>query len=414
MAQTTIVLDDGSSSEERIPDLPQIGRDFDDSLVDLHSLANSIFIADRYAEGKAALKRVEIPLRNGLPSNVVATLEELFTGLYGYSPVFAPGRYTPSLFWTENKNLWSDDYTCLFSCGMDSYSGILSASKLFPVTGAFTLHSDFPTLKPRASKLSREVLRAEGIQLKTIVAPSHSSMARKTRGVLYLLNAVLLGNKNVIVPEIGPTMYQPTFTLLDEISVTTRPQILQCAKKIAELLTGQNISIIKPNENLTKAEVAVASPRPELLRETCSCRSTMFANSGAPHCGSCYACVVRRLGVEIAGVGDKKYQKDGFTGEGADNTAHLTRFSLDFLSDSHSLPYYVTEIIHRYGKEDLFERFALDNLAGLTLLREKGVRHDLQKKLLLLVQQTVDKKELNERIAAVRNSPRKPDFGNVV
>jgi hypothetical protein len=414
LAQTTIVLDNDSSSEERIPDLPQIGRDFDDSLVDLHSLANSVFMADRYAEGKVALKRVEIPLRSGLPSNVAATLEELFTGLYGYSPVFAQGKYTPSLFWTENKNSWSDDYTCLFSCGMDSYSGILSASKSFPVTGAFTLHSDFPTLKPRANKLNREVLSAEGIQLKIIGAPRHSSMARKTRGVLYVLNAVLLGNKNIIVPEIGPTMYQPTFTLLDEISVTTRPQIIQCAKKIAELLTGQNISIIKPNESLTKAEVAVASPRPELLRETCSCRSTMFANSGVPHCGSCYACVVRRLGVEVAGIEDKKYQKDGFTGEGADNTAHLIRFSLEFLSDSRSLPYYVTEIIHRHGKEDLFERFALDNLAGLMLLTEKGVKHDLQKKLLLLVQRSVDQKELHERIAVVRGSPRKPDFGNMV
>lgn len=406
------MLDNGSSSEERIPDLPPIGRDFDDSLVDLHSLANSIFMADRYAEGKAALKRVEIPLRNGLSNDVRGTLEELFNGLYGYSPVFAPGKFTPSLFWKENSHSWSDDYTCLFSCGMDSYSGILSASKLFSVTGAFTLHSDFPTLKPRANKLSREVLRAEGIELKTIGAPRHSSMARKTRGVLYVLNAVLVGNRNIIVPEIGPTMYQPTFTLLDEISVTTRPQILQCAKKIAELVTGQSISVIKPNENLTKAEVAVASQRPEYLRETCSCRSTMFAGSGAPHCGSCYACVVRRLGVEVAGVGDKKYQRDGFTGEGADNTAHLVRFSLDFLSDRQSLPYYVTEIIHKHGKEDLFRRFALDNLAGLMLLSKKGVRHDLQTKLLLLTQQTVDQKELDDRIAVVRGNPRRPDFGN--
>ena len=177
---------------------------------------------------------------------------------------------------------WSDDYTCLFSCGMDSFSGILSASNSVRVTGAFTLHSDFPTLKARAGRLRRLALSDEGIQLKVIRAPRHSTMARKTRGVLYVLNAILLGNRNIIVPEIGPTMYQPPFTLLDEISVTTRPLILQCANRIAEQVTGQHISIIRPNENLTKAEVAISSPKSDLLRETCSCRSTMFANSAAP------------------------------------------------------------------------------------------------------------------------------------
>ena len=408
------MLDNGSSIEERLPDLPKIGRDFDDSLVDLHSLGNSLFIADRYVEGKASLKQVEIPLRNGLSSDLAATLEELFTGLYGYSPLFIPGNYTPSLFWTESTSSWSDDYTCLFSCGMDSFSGILSASKSLSVSGAFTLHSDFPTLKPRANRLSRMALSSQGIELKVIGAPRHSSMARKTRGVLYVLNAVLLGNRNIIVPEIGPTMYQPPFTLLDEISVTTRPQILRCSKSIAEQVTGQNISIIKPNEKLTKAEVAISSPRSDLLRETCSCRSTMFANSAVPHCGSCYACVVRRLGVEVSGIGDRRYQKDGFTGEGADNTAHLTTFSLNFFSENRSLPCYVTEIIHKHGKEDLFRRFALDNLAGLLLLSEGGLKHDLQKKLLLLVQKALDLKELKERIAVVRNNPRKPDFENTV
>lgn len=406
------MLDNGSTFEERIPDLPQIGRDFDDSLVDLHSLANSLFIADRYAEGKASLKRVEIPLRGGLPSDLAATLEELFSDLYGYSPSFLPGNYTPSLFWTENKSSWSDDYTCLFSCGMDSFSGILSASKSLSVTGAFTLHPDFSNLKPRASKLGRVALNNEGIELKVIGAPPHSSMARKTRGVLYVLNALLLGNRNIIVPEIGPTMYQPQFTLLDEISVTTRPQILQRSKRIAEQITGQNISIIKPNETLTKAEVAVSSPHSELLSETCSCRSSMFANSVAPHCGSCYGCVVRRLGVEVAGIRDRRYQQDGFTGEGADNTAHLIRFSLDFVSESNSLPHYVTGVIHKYGKEDLFRRFALDNLAGLMSLSQNGPKHDFQKKLLLLVQRAVDPNELNERVAVVRNKPRKPDLGN--
>ena len=115
----------------------------------------------------------------------------------------------------------------------------------------------------------------------------------------------------------------------------------------------------------------------------------------------------------MSGIGDRGYQKDGFTGEGADNTAHLTRFSLDFLSESRSLPWYVTEIIHKYGKEDLFRRFALDNLAGL-ILSDGRQTHNLQKKLILTVQEALDTKELDERIAIVRDNLRKPDFASAV
>jgi len=233
-----------------------------------------------------------------------------------------------------------------------------------------------------------------------------------TRGILYVLNAVLLGNRNIIVPEIGPTMFQPPFTLFDEISVTTRPHILQSAKKIAESVTDQTITIIKPNEDLTKAEVAMASPKPEFLKETYSCRSTSFADSKAPHCGSCYGCVVRRLAVEVAGVIDRRYRMEGLTGEGADNTAHLIRFSADFLSDPESLPRYATEIIGRYHKQDLFERFAMDNLAGLMSLSEKGTGHVLQTKLLELAFHAADRAELMERIETVRDHKYEPDFEN--
>jgi hypothetical protein len=295
---------------------------------------------------------------------------------------------------------------------MDSYSGILSASELFPVVGAFTLHSDFHTLTSRAQILGKVALSPAGIELRTIGAPPHSSMTRMTRGVLYVLNAVLLGNKRIIVPEIGPTMFQPPFTLLDEISITTRPHILQSAKKIAEAVTGQSITVIKPNEDLTKAEVAVASPKPEFLKETYSCRSTSFADSNAPHCGSCYGCIVRRLAVDVAGVSDRRYRKGGLTGEGADNTAHLVRFSADFLSDSDSLPQYVTEIIENHGKQDLFRRFALDNLSGFIRLSEKSTPSVLQRKLMDIVLKAADRDELLERIEAVRDNKRKPNFEN--
>jgi len=401
-----------SSSEESIPKLPKIGRSFDDSLVDLHSLANSIFLAERYTVGKRTLSRVEIPLRKGLPANLVSSLEDLFTRLFGYAPKFAAGTYTMPLLATDNSEFWTNRHTCLFSCGMDSYAGILSASMLFPVVGAFTLHSDFHTLRSRASTLTRKALGPAGVEVATIEAPRHLAMTRMTRGVLYVLNAILLGNRNIIVPEIGPTMFQPPFTLLDEISITTRPHILQSAKRIAEAVTCQEITIIKPNENLTKAEVAMASPKPEFLKETYSCRSSRYADSDTPHCGSCYGCVVRRLAVEVAGVKDRRYQMEGFTGEGADNTAHLIRFSADLLSEPQSLPRYTTDIMERYHKRDLFERFAKDNLSGFMLLSERIRENSLQRRLMDLTFRAADRKELVERIENVRNKKRKPDFQN--
>jgi hypothetical protein len=222
----------------------------------------------------------------------------------------------------------------------------------------------------------------------------------------------LIRNKNIIVPEIGPTMYQPPFTLLDELSITTRPQILQAAIKITEAITGQRIKIIKPNEDLTKAEVAAISPNPEFIKETHSCRTPRWANSDRSHCGSCYGCVVRRLATKVAGVSDGQYRKDGFTGRGVDNISQLIKFSIDFLSDPQALPTYTSEIINKYHKQELFKRFALDNLAGLMLMSDKHIENNVQRKLMELTLSAIDRGELNDRIEVVRSKSRKPNFLN--
>jgi hypothetical protein len=230
---------------------------------------------------------------------------------------------------------------------MDSTSGILAAHKRLPVKGVMTLHPDFPNL-------------TSSIQ--------NGTMNRLTRGIFYVANAALFHTRNIIVPEVGPMMYQPRFTLLDEIARTTDTLLLVKAKEIVRLITAQRINLIKPSENLTKAEARRASPQADILSETTSCVSTMFISSIEPHCGSCYGCVVRRLAFSVLGLKDRAYWKTGFTGEGADNTAHLIRFLLDFLVSPESVPWYTMENIRRYHKEDLFRRFALDNLAGLILL----------------------------------------------
>ena len=148
------------------------------------------------------------------------------------------------------------------------------------------------------------------------------------------------------------------------------------------------------------------------MREPFQRRSTSFADSKAPHCGSCYGCVVRRLPIEVTGVTDRKYRMEGLSGEGADNTAHLIRLSAEFLSDSQSLPQYTKRIIEEYHKENLFECFALDNLSGFMLRSERRTDNLLQGRLMELVLHAVDREELEERIETVRDHKLKPNFGN--
>lgn len=405
--QTKITLSDGTSFNESIPRLPNTGS-FDDSLVDLHSVANSIFLAEKFIKCSCDISKVEIPLRGEFSSELKEALEDLYTGLFDYAPNFVSG--TKELSFRRGKESWTNEHACLFSCGLDSYSAILSASKLFPVSGVFTLHSDFHTLPYRRDTLEKKVLKSNNIEIITIKAPPHYSATKLTRGVLYVLNTALLRKKNIIVPEIGPTMYQPKFSLLDEISVTTRPEILSISKKIIKSVTGESINLIKPNEDLTKAEVAANSPNPEFVEETHSCRTPRWANSDVSHCGSCFGCIVRRLATKVAGVVDSQYRNNGFNGEGADNITQLIRFSIDFLTNPETLHWYTTEIISKYHKQDLFKRFALDNLAGLIIMSDEGIVNNLQRRLFALTLESVDRNELNERIEVVRSKVRRPNF----
>ena len=401
---------DGNARWEPLPDLPKAASPFDDGLVDLHSLANSIFVAEKHVlQGGNAALTVGIPLRNGLSKELRDALEALFTLLYGSSPTFEARPTQPSLE-PEMKVEWSEGYVSLFSCGMDSTSGITSARKLFPVRGIMTLHPDFPNLVSTMRRLNHNVLEPRGIELRVVHAPYHGGMTRLTRGFLYVANAGLFHTRNIIISEVGPTMYQPKFTLLDEVARTTDPQVLARTKQIIKLVTGENVNLLRSSESLTKAEAGRAAAQPDILKETTSCASTRFISSMEPHCGSCYACVVRRLAFSILGLKDRPYYRTGFSGGGADNTAHLIRFSLDFLTNPKSIPPYTLENIERYHKDDLFRRFALDNLAGLILTPDSG--YTLQRKLTNLVLSKLDKGVLEERVERVRGGHYSLDFQN--
>ena len=70
------------------------------------------------------------------------------------------------------------------------------------------------------------------------------------------------------------------------------------------------------------------------------------------------------------------------------------------------MPAFETEKIDEFQKHDLFQRYALDNLAGLMLGADK--KNPLFRKY-------IGKKEvLQNRISKVRENQKKPDFRNCV
>jgi 7-cyano-7-deazaguanine synthase in queuosine biosynthesis len=309
---------------------------------------------------------------------------------------------------------FANGYSCLFSAGLDSYVGVLDAKRKFGIVRAvFTKHKDQGAIYTLAQRLMGSMGR---IDFKTVEAPEHKSRTRLARGVLYILYAFLLKERNVIVSEVGPTMYQPRFTLLDDVAITTHPYILRFSKIIAEAVLETKLTIVKPNENLTKAELASIGSDMEWLGDTCSCRRTRFAASAIPNCGVCFACVVRRLALMVAGVPKNVYWSDwSHERKRIDNIVHLIRFSIDYLTSPESIQRFTVDDIERYRKEDVFRRFALDNLAGLHLMMKHG-EHLAQalQKLLDLGMETVSVESIENRIEEVRARTRSPDYGNIL
>jgi hypothetical protein len=215
-------------------------------------------------------------------------------------------------------------------------------------------------------------------------------------------------------------MYQPRFTLLDDITFTTHPRVLEFSKKIAEEVLGQKITIIKPNENLTKSEVAANSLEKSYIRITCSCRTSRFCNTKSPNGDSCYGCIIRRLAMLVAGIDDGVYRNDVLRPrpDGKErgktqynNILQLLQFSMQYLEDFDDLPWYTTKIIKDYKKEELFARYSLDTLAGLLVLKSESIGLDniIQKKFDEALK-IVPKEQLQNRIAEVRDLKFKPNY----
>jgi 7-cyano-7-deazaguanine synthase in queuosine biosynthesis len=308
---------------------------------------------------------------------------------------------------------------CLFSGGTDSYSGLLVARDyLSDVEAVFCAHVDQSKTISIVSDLERRVFLPKGISIQKVhVPPIEARGYAQLRGFLYILTAASvahkLRSKSVIVTECGPTMYQPRFSPLDSVTMTTNPFVVRTAVKVASLLLGRRLKVIAPFEDFTKAEVIAISPEKNGLKYTHSCISQRFGT----HDGTCYGCVIRRLATIAAGVRDVGYRRNPIADPDAQsgNLYSLLQFCYDCLTRFDEMKEYEIGIITTYRKKDLFRRFALDNFAAIhRLLNEKKTVVRPIRNMYESLKQHVGAEVLDQRLGELAQPTFRPNFKKTI
>ena len=304
---------------------------------------------------------------------------------------------------------------CLFSGGIDSYVGVLLAKeKLGELEAVFCAHSDQSKIIHLVQEMQRNQLAKANIGLHKITVPSIQAQGyAQLRGFLYMVASAawmhVVTAEKLIITECGPTMYQPRFSPFDLITMTTHPVVVECARQVISLLLGREVQIIKPFEDLTKAEVMAVSPDKDRLKNTHSCVSQRFGS----HDGTCYGCIIRRLAAVAAGIRDAKYDKNPLTDAKArsGNLFGLLTYCFSLLTDYSNMEDFETDTIEIYGKQDLFRRFALDNFAAIHRLILEG--HRVQPPVRAMYEElikAIGSGDLDGRLAALRAGRFSPQF----
>lgn len=292
----------------------------------------------------------------------------IFTLVEDIDVIFKPTKIRPSRADVPGEE-HAAKAVCLFSGGTDSYSGVLLAREQFlDLKAVFCAHADQSRVIHIVSILQKKILQKRRIEIIKVPVPAIEARGyAQLRGFLYLLTATAVAQKfssqRIIVTECGPTMYQPRFSPLDSITMTTHPFVVAKAAQIGSLLLNRELRIRTPFENLTKAEVIAISPEKDGLRYTHSCISSRFGT----HDGTCYGCVIRRLAMTAVGVRDVTYNRNPISDSNAHagNLYSLLGFCHEILTNFRQMKEYERGIIDVYGKRDLFRRFALDNFAAI-------------------------------------------------
>jgi len=240
----------------------------------------------------------------------------------------------------------------LFSGGIDSLAGIALAQEKFgPTHGVFVHHDGLGGI---VSQLEETRLKPLNMHIHNMGTQTGPRGLQQMRGLVYMVfggvAADLHNTTNIVVSEVGHTMFQPELTALDEVTLTTHPILVRLTKDLLRRALDKEFTYYEPFSNLTKAEAIALCRFKDAIPLTNSCRTTRWALSGVSHCGQCYGCLVRRMSCFVAGVEDAKYSADvllrgvgeevigrrsGLTIDVSDldNLYGLLRFARDILDD---------------------------------------------------------------------------------
>ena len=393
---------------------------------DMLTLAYSVFVLERLTKESSAISRVSIPISRSSYNRIkVNEVEERVEDLLSYvllSQVKVE-LIAENTTYSKTKERFPPlkfDAVCLFSGGVDSYAGLLQAKNHFgSVCPLFIAHSDQTGMISIVDEIDTNYLSNANMRVHKLCAPPISRTGySQLRGFLYLMLAALYSTltecDNVVVSECGVTMHQPRFSPLDEVTFTTHPTVLRMTKDIISSFIGE-LNVITPFEILTKAEVIATSPGPEIA-VTHSCISQAFRN----HDGTCYGCVIRRLGFLAAGLKDTTYNYDVLSmddsGVKSDNLVSLLNTSYDIILNYDGIPDCTRGIIDQFSKKPLFERFAMDNFAALYTYYRNARHHKSRyvRDLYSKFTSHVKTDELMNRKQELSEKRGRPDFGRVV
>lgn len=403
---------------------------------DLLRIGSAFFELERkLIEERKIIRHVEIPItgytyRKINAEKVLRILNELTLFLFGRSISFCliPFQSFQRKIDDINKQY---DSICLFSGGADSLVGVLEAKKRTnQILALYISHEKSNRLQQFITNLKAELLDVEKIDLKYIDVNSQIKKGySQSRGLLYILcggvYAFIHNSEVLILSECGTTIYQPSFGELDKTTYTSHPLIQERCKELIKIFLNKDLKIETPFENSTKAEMFALLRRKDLLKCTHSCITSRFGINE----GTCYGCIIRRVGSIVAGVNDYNYPNDIFTlrdeddlkvvtkkgatkviahGAGQakiDDFLELMKFSLYILVWYDDIEYSKKKKIETYGKYDLFRRFALDTFSALYILIEQqdvDVNQRIKNRYFDALNY-IDKQELERRIVEVRS-----------
>lgn len=326
-----------------------------------------------------------------------------------------------------------DEFGCvsLFSGGLDSLSGIGAAKEKFGSAHGVFVHHD--GLGGIVETVENKYLRASKMHVHNVGTQTGPKGLQQMRGFLYMIFGGIAANihnsRNIVISEVGHTMFQPELTALDEVTLTTHPILVRLAKDLLRQAYGQDYVFYEPFSNLTKSEAIALCPVKEAIPITNSCRTTRWAYSPVSHCGQCYGCLVRRMSCLVAGVDDATYAADVLVNgigdeiigrqhgstinvDDFDNLYGLLRFARDILEGK--LDDTATFKIGAFSRQDLYRRFALDMMSALYILYESGgIGHNkwVQKFYQECVQDDIVTPDMAQgRIDEVRSMKHQPNF----